>query len=486
MIRRVPSRPAAVLLLALASWAAPASAAPPAEGACPSVAIGRAGEASEDAGPLTLKEGMIVTGEQLPAIRSLVPEEVWQHRQVFFHEGMRMEIGPCHRRYPTPAFFEEATRTLSAGVKLDEEGNLEGYRAGLPFPPETISPAAPDAGTRWAWNLEQRYRGSGPAGKFRLVDYPSRIGSEEIYVGSFFQVQTGHRADLAASDYRLDVARGSSWAAGGRFDEPFNARHLAWRQIRPAASQTAYSKPDDTFVYVPTMRKPRRSATPWVDGMYVPRYTAAGDSGGGAVPFGNGNPYSVDSINPTAGLSIAQTEHMRRGFVGMALRPNAYDWSYVGERDVLAPINSFRPGWPENPDRNFGEYGLSVASDRWDVRHVVVIDGRSRKKEDDVGRLTIYVDWQTQQPLYWVQRKSNGLILDVGILVHRFSGDVADYPAWPDGQPALVFDPVAAAFFSTVEGGTGWRRESYGVVSVPLPGQDLRAMTSTDALVRGR
>ena len=42
-----------------------------------------------------------------------------------------------------------------------------------------------------------------------------------------------------------------------------------------------------------------------------------------------------------------------------------------------------------------------------------------------------------------------------------------------------------AVFFTAEEGGTGWRRESYDVTSVPMQGQDLRAMTGTAELEKG-
>ena len=69
------------------------------------------------------------------------------------------------------------------------------------------------------------------------------------------------------------------------------------------------------------------------------------------------------------------TENLRRGFTGLALRPNAYVWRVQGEREVLAPINVTRGGYPEDRERNFGPSGLSVGNDRWDVRYAVVIQG---------------------------------------------------------------------------------------------------------------
>lgn len=480
------SRPTLSLAAAFLLASSAAHAGLPPEGSCPTVGGAMPGSAGEDVQPLLLQEGLAITLQQMPALRMLVPPEVWDLRGAFFHEGMRMEIGPCHRRFPLPEAYVAATATHAAKAKLDDEANLEGYVAGLPFPPDSIDADRPDAGARWAWNLALRDRGVGPHGKFRLTDFPTRLGGTETYIGSFFLLQLAGRADLASNGYRENDAPKDFFAAGGRFDEPFAARHLAWRQLRPLASFDDYEKVDDIFVYVPTMRKARRAAAPWVDGLYFPRYAAAGDTGGGAVPFGAGTYGPTESIAPNAGLSIAQTESTRRGLTGLILRPNAFIWKYGGERDVLAPLNGSRPGWPESPDRNFGESGLSVASDRWDLRHAVVIDGIARDSGGDAPRLRVYVDWQTQQPLYWITRKRNGLVQSVGILVHRYAGDVPGYPAWPDGSPARVFDPVAASFVETQEGGTGWRRESYGVRSVPTDDMDVRAWSSTDALQRGR
>ncbi len=479
---------AAALLLVAAAPAAPEGALPdaelPPEGRCP-VISGAAGPGAEDASAIRLREGMVLGIEDLFALRTLLPEEVWQHREVFFYEGMRLEIGPCHRRYPVPPHWTGATERFAGRVKLDEEGNLRGYVAGWPFPPAGIDESSdPLAGLRWAWNLELRYRGAGPVGSFRLTDMPSRIGSVETYEGDFFQIRTRGRSDLPETQYVVPEAEKNLWVAGGRFREPTHARHLSWRQFRPDAALTRYKEADDTFVYVPTMRKTRRAASTWVDGLFTPRYTVSGDAGGGPVPFG-ASQYGVQgSIQPTAGQSAAASEHIRKGFTGLAIRPNAWRFRYAGAREVLAPLNGERPGWPENPDRNFGPSGLSVATDRWDVRYAVVIEGLARRRLDDAAHLKIYIDYQTGQPLYYITRRSNGLLLEVGILVHRFSGDTHDYPVLPDGEKPSVFDPVAAVFYSTAEGGTGWRRESYDARSVGVDPDTLREMTSVSTLTR--
>ena len=340
---------------------------------------------------------------------------------------------------------------------------------------------------KWAWNFELRDRGAGPVGSFRILDLPDRLGTPQTYTGSFFQVQTGHRADLVDRNYKAEAGGDKLWVAGGRFDEPFDARHLAWRQLRSNDTTEDFSEPDDTFVYVPTMRKVRRAATPWVDGLYTPRYLVAGiDAAGGGVPFGSNEFGPAGSIQPNAGLSIAASENLRRGFVGLAIRPNAYQWRMIGEREVLAPLNALAVGYPLNPDRNFGPSGLSVGSDRWDVRWAVVIEGRAKQVVDDVGYVRLWIDWQTGQPLYYMSERPNRAALDIGILVHRWSGDRPDYPDWPGIGRVAIFDPVAAVFLDVGSGRSGWRRESYDLVSVPVDGKELRKMAGVDALTHGR
>ena len=477
---------------------APVFAGLPPEGKCPDF-TGAAGDPDAiDAGEPLVAEGQTLLLDDLLALAQLLPEEVWTHRESFFFEGMQMEIGSCHRRYPVAAFYADATASFAGRSRLDEKGNLHDYVAGLPFPTEAIDPAAPDAAMRWAWNFQHRYRGAGPVGEFRIIDLPTRfmarkMGTAMTYRGEFFFLRTGHRADLAVTDYRMPESKKTTWVAGGKFEEPFSVRHLAWRQLRPREAAEDYTEPDDTFVYVPELRKPRRAASAWIDGIYTPRYTVAGEADAGVIPIGVGNSGSsaetaipnVATIETGAGKAIAVTEDIRRGFTGLALRPNAYEWRLVGMKEVLAPLNTLEQGWPAESDRNYGPSGLSVANDRWDVRYAVVIEGTAKKIVDDVGRITLWVDYQTQQPLYFIGRRRDGLLVDIGILVHRFSSDRAGYPAWPTGELAHVFDPVASVFY-VVRGDGGWRRESYDVQSVPIAPETLRKYTSTDELVKGR
>ena len=96
----------ATLVAAGVAHAAPVPP-PPDEGTCPEVRLEPTGtDDHRDQPGVQLEEGMVIEIAQLLLLRQLLPAEIWQHREVFFHEGMRMEIGACHRRYPVPARVE--------------------------------------------------------------------------------------------------------------------------------------------------------------------------------------------------------------------------------------------------------------------------------------------------------------------------------------------------------------------------------------------
>jgi hypothetical protein len=469
--------------LCLLSFNAPIVVADlPDEGDCPKISLEpEADEAREDAVAIAIKPGMVLQLEDLLLLRRLIPKELWLHREVFFHEGMRLEIGPCHRRYPVPDFYRAASVKFNGQAQVDAAGNLINYTAGLPFDRNQIDPADADAGAKWIFNLEHRYIGSGFRGAFRITDFPDRVGSVQVYDGKFYLLKVSHRADLAEQNYHIPKKHKMALAAGGEFQRPFNARHLAWRQFRSIKASRRYGEPDDIFVYIPSMRKVRRAAISWVDGLYVPRYSVTGDPGGGRLAYGTGG-----SISPTAGRSIAVSEDMRRGMTGITLRANAYRWRVLGETDVLSPINTNQSGYPAVPERNFGPSGLSLANDRWDLRRAVVLEGSLRVENLDVSQIKIYLDYQSLQPLYWVTRTSRRRLLDVGVLAYRFSDDSINAPTWPGGVPMSVFLPVAAAFYDAGARAGGWRRESYTLDATPADRKQQRAMTTSDSLGRGR
>ena len=430
---------------------------------------------------IELEEGRPLGPGTSARLARLLPAELQEHAETLFGPRGATPLGSCYRRYPIPWFYREATRRHAGRAHVDGEGNLHGYVAGLPFPVSTLASDDPRAAARWAWNLAARYRGAGPAGRFRIVDVNDQGRDRRRYAGHFFFLRTAHRADRRRPGDASSRRAHARWlfAAGGRFESPFSARHLAWRQLRPLAVETDSGVEDDIFVYAPSMRRPERSATAWVDGLFVPRYTVSGS-------FGDGQSAGPGGIHLGLHRASAVREDIRRGLTGLALRPNAYDWAWLETRDVLAPLNAAGVCRGEGGAERTASQALGLEGAAWDLRRAVVLEGVARRAGRRVPRLTLYVDLQTQQPLFHVARAANGKPTEVGVLVHRYSGDVEGYPRWPDGSEARVFDPVASVHFRLGPSGASWRRESCEVVSVPPSPRERALMLSVSALTRGR
>jgi hypothetical protein len=94
-------------------------------------------------------------------------------------------------------------------------------------------------------------------------------------------------------------------------------------------------------------------------------------------------------VTDVGNTAIGATEPMRKGFVGLVIRPNAYKWKFAGVRDVLAPANVRASGFPPDLARNFGPSGLSLASDRWEIRRAVVLDGVRKARRASRARAAL-------------------------------------------------------------------------------------------------
>jgi hypothetical protein len=483
----------AVPVLLLALLAAPAFAqgvspwALPAEGSCvPSGGLrGKPGAPAEDVTSLPFATGDTLDTEKLPVLERYLPEFIWPNRERFFYEGMRLEIGPCFRDYGPPDFFVKATDAGRGKAKLTDGGGLESYEAGLPFHPGEIAADDPQAGLRWLWNVQHRYQAAGFRGRFRMTDLVGRIGRAEPFEGEMFKLLTAHRADRPG--YEAPGAKARSFVAGGLFSRPFDAREYAWRQFRPVEMEVDAARSDDLHAYLPQWRRVRRVNAARTEGLYMPSFavsmapTSVLPAGGGAAGVSGVIQAPVD-----AGGTI-QTK--RSGYEGLEFRPLLYDVKVVGLHDVLTPINSRTPGYPDDPDRDFGPWGLSFAGDRWDLRRALVLDLR---KKQGVGseieaRQLLYVDLQTLQPIYVATFDEKGEMSNVGMYAGRWSEDREGYPRWPDdpARAVRVIDSVGAAFANLAEHGS-WRRESWGNVSTPPPDDDVKRLLSVTQLTKRR
>ncbi len=459
----------------------------PAEGSCSATTKLRGWPLGEDAPPFTLTPGDAIDAARSERLRGYLPPPIWEQRERFLFEGMRLEIGPCFRDYGPPAVFTAATEAHRGRAKLLANGGLADHIAGLPFPPDSIAPDAPDAGQRFAWNVESRWRAAGFRGRFRVTDLVGRIGRAEPFEGEIFQREVARRADRAADGYRVPDTGTWLWVGGGKFLLPQPAREFAWLQYRDVASEVEPDRSDDLHTYVPAMRKVRRYPAQGIEGLFVPSFSVGVTA---AETLNTGSSVGVEggsALGAGAAAGVPTSlEPKRSGFEGLEQRPLLHEYRLLGVQDVLAPINAAAPAFPAQPDRDFGPYGLSFASDRWDLRRAIVLEGQRRQAVSGAGevaaRLVLWVDLQTLQPLYYASYDERGEPIDVGQYAGRFSEDRSDYPGGPGIR---VIDSAGAAFANLRLRGS-WRRESWDLVSGPEADADVRRALSLRSLTKGR
>lgn len=423
------------------------------------LALPTAARAQEDAGvgAPTFKEGDIITMDRIEQLRPFLPPEFWANRDFFFYEGMKMEIGPAFRDYSEPQAWKDATAKFAGQAKIGPGNSLESYTAGYPFDPESIDcKADPQAGVKHIWNFDQRWNGDGARASF-YYSYWDR--GEELplyYEGTSKTIKMAYRVEpeyLEENDGDLFRGEKRKAAFGIEVEAPFDARGILVMTYRYKDSQkpVAQAKNDDTWVYVPTLRRVRRIST-------AQRTDAV-----------SGTDFTFDDLLSFSGI-VPQ-----------------YEWECLGEMDILAPMNSKVKAYPYNKDHNFGPYGLSYADDRWELRHAVKIRMKPKNADHPYHHKDIYFDAQTYEPLYSFAYDQKEELWKIIWHNHRWSeDDWPEYEGW-DGIPEPRDLRVVSDTIVNVQTGTGNRIEFWDGDGVPFSSKGkIRRYIDIGRLTKGR
>jgi hypothetical protein len=425
---------------------------------CAAAPIARAADDTGTAGP-TFKTGDIIPFARIEELKPFLPKEVWANRDFFFFEGMKMEIGPFFADFGPSPQFREATAKFAGQAKLGPDGSLENFTAGQPFPMDKIDcKADPDAGTKIIWDFH--YRWAPPSGVSSFY-YSYWDRGEELplyYEGTGGGGQLSHRPEPTMLEQGGDMFRGETRVnvGGAEVTAPFDARGIMLLTYRYKESDNSLDKArnDDTWVYVPTLRRVRRIST-------AQRTDAI-----------SGTDFTLDDLFSFNGV-VPQ-----------------YTWKCLGEQDVLAPFNTKVKGYPYEKNQNFGPYGLSFANDRWDLRHAVIVEMTPRNVEHPYSHKDIYIDKETLQPLYsfaYDQKKELWKILYHN---HRWSGDETLTGKWFEDREELP-EPrvvsVVADVIINVQTGTGNRIEFWDAGGKAVGNKaQIRRYIDVGRLTRGR
>jgi len=427
--------------------------------ALPGGALGaEAPEEDVTATSFPFEEGDVVTFDEIDQLEPFLPPEFWANRQFFFYEGMRMEIGPAYRDYSPPEVYQEATRKFAGEARIGPEGSLENYTAGQPFPMDEIACGEdPDAGVKVMWNFDYRWEGTGRAASF-YYSYWDRGEELPLYFeGTSRTVELAHREEpelLEENEGDLFSSERRKYAFGIEVTDPFDSRgtNVMTYRYKSADRPPEEAKNDDTWVYVPTLRRVRRIST-------AQRTDAV-----------SGTDFTLDDLFSFSGI-IPQ-----------------YEWKCLGEMELLAPMNSKVEAYPYNEDINFGPYGLSYADDRWELRKVVKVRMIPKNEDHPYHHKDIYLDEQTLEPLYSFAYDQKEELWKIIWHNHRWSEDGGEkyYASW-EGVPEPRDLKVVSDTIVNIQTGTGNRIEFWDVDGTPLKSKgQIRRYIDVGRLTRGR
>ena len=407
-------------------------------------------------------EGDVITLDRLDSLRPFLPPGFWANRDFFFYEGMRLEIGPFYRDYSPPPEYLAATERFYGQSRLGPESSLKNYTAGTPFPMQEIDCATdPQAGAKIAWDFDYRWNGDGASSHF-YYSYWDR--GEELplyYEGTSKTVRLSHRVEAEYLDGGGgDLFRGEKrkLAFGIEVTAPFDARGIAIMTYRYKAADgpKARTKNDDTWVYLPTLRRVRRVSTA--------RRTDAV----------SGTDFTFDDLVSFSGIVLQ------------------FEWQCLGEMDLIAPMNTRVEGYPYQKDHSFGPYGLSYADDRWELRHAVKVRLTPRDADHPYAHKDIYIDQQSLEPLYSFSYDRKGDLWKIIWHNHRWSGDQLPghqepwYRGWK-GVPDPADLRVVSDTIVNVQTGTGNRIEFWNDHGTPLKSRGrVRRYIDVGRLTKGR
>src|SRR5215471_8483833 len=439
----------------IARLAAALAVAAPLAGSAP------AARAVEDAGTRTpaFKPGDVITFDQLEKLRPFLPEEFWANRDFFFYEGMKLEIAPTGD-YAPAAEFKAATEKYKGQARIGPDNSLENYTAGLPFPQDTIDcKGDPQAGVKWMWNFDNQWDGDGARSSYFYSYWDRGEQLPLYYEGSAKTIKLSNRVEKEYLDGNGgDLFRGEKRknAFGVQVDAPFDARGIMLMSYRYKSSDRPRSeaKNDDTWVYVPTLRRVRRIST-------AQRTDAV-----------SGTDFTFDDLRSFAGI-VPQ-----------------YEWQCLGEKKIIAPMNTKVKAYPYEKDHNFGPYGLSFASDRWELRDAVVIRFIPKNSDHPYHHKDIYIDKQTLTALYSFAYDQKEELLKIIWHNKRWSEDTSLTGEWYTGWEGIA-KPDDLRYVSdiivNVQTGTGNRIEFWDSDGMPMKSKGkIRRFIDVGRLTKGR
>jgi hypothetical protein len=335
-----------------------------------------------------VKPGDVVTAANKESVRGLVPDEFYTYAIESFPD-LEMHIVETED-FPVHPAYVEATVKYACQASLDARGNLVNYTAGQPFPFSEwakaatnhacdLSPDDPQIGLKLAWNVNWRWQG-GSGSNIPHWGFANmrNMGRERwrISQGEYRRTYFSGRADLLPETTELEKGTDVEWAEYFDVKSPFDLRGTMFLLYRYRTD-----KEDDTWAYIPALRRVRRIAA-----------TQKSDS-------------------------LLGTEFTLEDFYLFSGYVWDHVWQYEGESTLLGASNSRRRCFPltlgeHDPQRmvrlgtdaewdqcRFDPYGaMPMIGESWQKRRSFELVDVPRQKGHPYSRKRIWYDKETMAP----------------------------------------------------------------------------------------
>jgi hypothetical protein len=357
--------------------------------------------------------GDVITAANKEKVKGVIPDELFPFVIDGFDE-LKMTIVPA-QEYPPHPKYVEATVKYACQAQLDEKGLIKNYTAGQPFPFSEwakkatnhacdLTPDDPQFALKLAWNINYRWQGPGLNLPHWGFSNMRNKGKEtwRIAQGEYRRTYFSHRADLLPQTHQLEEGSEVEWAEFFDVKTPFDLRGTMFLLYR---YRTA--KEDDTWAYIPALRRVRRIAA-----------TQKSDS-------------------------LLGTEFTLEDFYIFSGYVADHQWEFQGESAKLGPMDTKRTCFPsvigpteakleEGQTRlgtdaewnhcKFGPYrALPFVDETWEKRTAFQIDDVPKQKGHPYSRKKLWYDKETLMPLYGIMYDRAGKPYRIIASVFRWS-----------------------------------------------------------------
>ena len=240
--------------------------------------------------------------------------------------------------YTFPKEYIEATEKYKGTAKINKQGGLENYTAGIPFP-------NPKSGAEVMWNYEYKHSGDDFFWTQYDIDAISTTGKKKKLIGYYRRIAYQGRV----KEPPMPSIPNSDGVAVKEIQGISYPEDLAGLALLTVRYQSA-TKGDDGWMYIPTIRRVRRISV-----------AQRGDTFGGTD-------FTWDDYRTFSG------------------KVSDYNWTLVGKKEMYMAYHIL-----SNNPKYLGK--IPAPDDlRYELREVYVVDGVNKDKDYVYGKRRVYVD----------------------------------------------------------------------------------------------